>query len=67
MEERAGKQGNDLSVNLPNEIVGLGIGGREYVAVRHFGNIGINLVLQKLMDVSEGLLLGQEGDVVLAA
>ena len=32
--------------------------------MRHFGDIGINFVLQKLMKMPEGLLLGQEGDVV---
>ena len=37
VEERAGKQGNDLAVNLTNEIVGLGIGGGEHVSVGCFG------------------------------
>jgi hypothetical protein len=66
VEERTGKQRNDLAVNLANEIVGFGIGGREHVSVRRFGEVGIDFVLQKLMKMSEGLLLGQEGDVVLA-
>ena len=66
VKERAGKQGNDLAVNLADEIVAFGIGGGEYVAVGRLGEIGIDFILQKLMKVPEGLLLGQDGDVVLA-
>src|SRR5271169_214526 len=66
VKQRPRKQGNNFAVNLPNKIVGFGIGGREYVPVRHLGEIGINFILQKLMKMPEGLLLGQERDVVLA-
>jgi len=66
VEERTRKQGNDLSVNLPNEIVGLGIGRRKHVPMGCFSEIGINFVFQQLMKMPKGLLLGQKGDVVLA-
>jgi hypothetical protein len=66
VKKRTGKQGNDLAVNLTNEIVSFGIGGRKHVSVGHFGEVGIDFVLQKLMKMSEGLLFGQESDVVLA-
>ena len=66
VEERARKQGSDLAVDLPNEIVAFGIGRSEHVTVGRLGEIGVDFVLQKLMNMSEGLLLGQEGDVVLA-
>ena len=65
VEERTRKQGNDLSVNLPNEIVGLGIGRREHVSVGSFSELGINFIFQQLMKMPEGLLLGQKGDAVL--
>src|SRR4029077_3174554 len=66
MKERAGEQGNNLSINLTNKIVSLGIGRREHVPVWRFSEIRINFVLQKLMKMPKGLLLGQKGDVVLA-
>jgi len=36
------------------------------VAVRRLGEIGVDFVLQKLMNMPEGLLLGQQRDIVLA-
>src|SRR3984893_2042359 len=66
VKKRTGKQGNDLSVNLANEIVSFGIGRREHVPMGRFSEIGIDFVLQKLMKMPKRLLLGQEGYVVLA-
>src|SRR5208282_5874342 len=58
VEERAGKQGNDLAVNLTNDIIGFGIGGSEYVTVGRLGEVGIDFILQKLMKMPKRLLLG---------
>ena len=47
------------------EFEGVGLAGGEDVAVRGFGELGVLLPVEEVVEVAEGFLLGDDGDVVL--
>ena len=47
------------------ELLGVGLAGGEDVAVRGLGERGVLLPVEEIVEVAEGLLLGDDGDVVL--
>ncbi len=64
VEEGAGVDGGELGEHGVGELEGLGLGGGEDVSVRGFGDGGVLLPVEKIVEVAEGFLLGEDGDVV---
>jgi len=65
VEEGAGEVLGDLREPGGDEGLGAGLAGGEDVAVWGFGEGGVLFVLEDVVEVAEGFLLGDDGDVVL--
>ena len=63
VQKRPGKKRDQVGIHGLDDVVGLFFRGGEHVAVRTLGYVGIDFVLQHVVEMSEGLLLGKNGDV----
>ena len=66
MDERRGKFLSDLREPVFDERQSAGLTGREYVAVRSFSEVLVKLPFEYMVQMAEGLLLRNDGDVILA-
>ncbi len=63
MEEGAGEVFGDLGEPALDERLRAGLAGSDDVAVRGLGEVGVFFVLKDVMEMAEGLLLGNDHDV----
>jgi hypothetical protein len=66
VKERAGEVFRDLREPTLDEGERTGLAGSDHVAVGGLGQVGVFLILQDVVEMSEGFLLGDDGDVKLA-
>ncbi len=63
MQEGAGEVFGDLGEPALDERLRAGLAGSDYVAVRRLGEVGVFFVLEDVVEMAEGLLLGNDHDV----
>jgi hypothetical protein len=66
VDEGRGKLLRDLREPILDERQRAVLAGREHMAVRSLRQILVELVFEHVMQMAESLLLGQNGDVILA-
>ena len=64
VEQRRGKRLRQLGKHAAHKFEAPGISRGDDVPVRRFGDVLVELVLEHVMQVPEGLLFGHDGDVV---